>query len=59
MENPGRGDPHLSKEDRAVLEAGKAVLALVRKVWAIVTAPDAAAPEEEAALARLRQEQQE
>ncbi len=39
-DNSGRGDPHLSKEEKAVLEIGKAVIAVIRKVWIIVTAPD-------------------
>lgn len=42
----GRGDPHLSKEDRAVLEAGKAVIAFIRKIWSIVTIPDDDPPAE-------------
>ena len=41
MTQPGRGDPHdqLSTEDKALLAAARAAVALARVVWGIVTAP--------------------
>ena len=41
MEGNGRGDPHLSTEDKVVLEAGRAIIAFARLVWGIVTTPPA------------------